>query len=67
MFDEPRQQAADSVSFQKPFFDELRPTCLREGRIVFATSEPAESLQAFLDGMRYELITFEDMALEPMA
>jgi hypothetical protein len=65
MFDEPRQQAADSVSFQA-LVRRAATDVLTGGRIVFATSEPAESLQAFLDGMRYELITFEDMALEHM-
>jgi hypothetical protein len=33
--------------------------------MVFATSEPEESLRRFLEGVRYEQMTFDGMVLEP--
>jgi hypothetical protein len=63
MFDEPRQQAADPLSFQALL---RRAVEASEGgaQILFATSEPEESLEVFLSGLDYRQTNFEGMALE---
>lgn len=66
MFDEPRQQAADAVSFQALLRRAAEVN--RTGQqVLFATSEPTESLGRFLAGLDYAQTTFDGMALERMA
>lgn len=63
VFDEPRQQAADPLSFQALL--RRAADVNRFGQqVLFATSEPAESLREFLKGLDYAQTTFEGMALE---
>jgi hypothetical protein len=64
MFDEPRQQATDPVSF-RALLRRAANVVSSEGQMVFATSEPEESLRRFLEGVRYEQMTFDGMVLEP--
>ena len=63
MFDEPRQQAADPVSFQALLRRAAGVNRARQ-QVLFATSEPAESLEQFLAGLDYTQTTFAGMALE---
>jgi hypothetical protein len=63
MFDEPRQQAADPLSFQA-LLRRAAMDAADGAQILFATSEPEPSLAAFLDGLTYTQTTFEGMALE---
>ena len=66
MFDEPRQQAADPVSFQALL--RRAADVNRFGQqVLFATSEPPDSLKQFLGGLNYAQTTFEGMALERLA
>ena len=64
MFDEPRQQAADPVSY-RALLRRAAGVVSSGGQIVFATSEPDESVRGFLRGIRYEQVTFENMVLQP--
>lgn len=65
MFDEPRQQAADPVSFQALLCRAADVNRFGQ-QVLFATSEPEESLHEFLAGKDYTEITFEGFALEPL-
>lgn len=62
MFDEPRQQAADPVSFQALLTRAAEATS-PDRQILFATSEPQESLELLLAGIDYVQHSFEGMAL----
>jgi hypothetical protein len=62
MFDEPRQQAADPLSFQALLRRAAQDA--QDAQILFATSEPELSLTGFLEGLSYAQTTFEGMALE---
>jgi hypothetical protein len=63
MFDEPRQQAADPVSFQA-LLRRAANVVAHDQQIIFATSEPEASLNDLLDGLAYEQTNFDGMALE---
>jgi phage shock protein A len=63
MFDEPRQQAADPLSFQA-LLRRAAHDAVNGAQVLFATSEPEVSLEAFLEGLNYAQTTFEGMALE---
>jgi hypothetical protein len=63
MFDEPRQQAADPLSFQA-LLRRAAKDASDGAQILFATSEPEFSLADFLQGLTYNQTTFEGMALE---
>jgi hypothetical protein len=65
MFDEPRQQAADAVSFQALLRRAAEVNRARQ-QVLFATSELAELLEQFLAGFDYTQTAFEGMALERM-
>jgi hypothetical protein len=65
MFDEPRQQAADPVSFQA-LLRRAADVDRFDQQVLFATSEPPDSLELFLEGLEYAQITFDGMALERM-
>jgi hypothetical protein len=63
LFDEPRQQAADPVSFQA-LLRRAADVDRYGQQVVFATSEPEESLAKLLAGLEYSQTNFDGMALE---
>jgi hypothetical protein len=66
MFDEPRQQAADPISFQA-LLRRAAAVSEYDQQIIFATSEPESSLSQFLVGLQYRQTNFDGMALERLS
>jgi hypothetical protein len=58
VFDEPRQQSADPVSFAA-LFRRAAQAASSGQQVVFATSEPDESVRAMLAGVPHEYLSFE--------
>lgn len=62
IFDEPRQQDADPVSFEA-LLRRASNTHNTGQQVLFATSEPLESLQQMLDGLPVDLHHFDGLIL----
>jgi hypothetical protein len=63
IFDEPRQQEADPVSFEALIRNASSYT-EEGGQILFATSETPEDLRRALEGLEVNLIHFEGFLLQ---
>jgi hypothetical protein len=57
VFDEPRQQSADPVSFQA-LFSRAGAAATADQQVVFATSEPDATLQRMLLGVPHTYLPF---------
>jgi hypothetical protein len=67
MFDEPRQQDADRVSMAA-LIQRAAKSAARGQQVVFATSEPSESLARMVAGLDTELLDFgDDFILKPLS
>ena len=62
IFDEPRQQMADEISFRQL----LRRAAEIGGQVVFATSESQANLNDMLRDLAHNLIDFDDKVLQPL-
>jgi cytochrome c556 len=65
VFDEPRQQEADPLSVQA-LIGRASQAGPAGQQVVFATSEPEESLRGMLDGLNATLLTFDGKILAPL-
>ena len=67
MFDEPRQQDADRVSMAA-LIQRAAQSAARGQQVVFATSEPRESLERMVVGLDSKLLDFgDDFILKPLS
>lgn len=62
VFDEPRQQEAAEVSFQN-LLKRAATSAVRKQQVVFATSEPLESIQRMTAGLTPQIVHFEGRVL----
>ena len=62
IFDEPRQQMADEISFRQL----LRRAAAVGSQVVFATSESQANLNDMLGDLAHNLIDFDDKVLQPL-
>lgn len=65
IFDEPRQQSANPVSFEALLRRAAEVAGSRR-QVIFATSEELESLEPMLRGVKHSLIPFDDYILQPV-
>jgi hypothetical protein len=63
VFDEPRQQSADPVSF-KALFRRVSQAALSGQQVIFATSEPEASVRAMLDRVAHQYIGFDGKLIQ---
>ena len=57
VFDEPRQQSTDPVSFEA-LFRRVGQSASFGQQVIFATSEPEESVRAMLEGVPHQYLSF---------
>ena len=62
IFDEPRQQMTDEISFKQL----LRRAAEVDGQVVFATSESPTSLNGMLGDLAHNLVDFDGKVLQPL-
>ncbi len=65
MFDEPRQQGAEKLSFSALLHRAVETAAAKQ-QVIFATSEDRELLEEMLDSVACNLIPFEEKILKPI-
>lgn len=64
VFDEPKQQAAADFSFKALLSESSTAALAAGGQVLFATSEPEDTLQSMLDHTEANVVTFDSKILK---